>query len=133
MTRQRILTTGHGNASTAELITRLTDAGVSLVVDVRSRPFSRWYPHHSRPELEKAVTLEGLSYLWKGANLGGLGVNQDFAGTVREVSELARTRTTALLCSETDWHRCHRRTMLEPAFLAEGLDVVHLNRDGTAT
>lgn len=126
-----IFTTGHGNATTAELIDRLKLAGVVLVVDVRTKPYSRHHPQHSKLQLREALHEEGIEYLWRGSNLGGLGENRFFTETVQEVARLAESRRVALLCSETDWHHCHRHTMLEPAFLAEGLDVIHLERDGS--
>jgi uncharacterized protein (DUF488 family) len=128
-----IYTAGHGAASLELFRGILEAAGVTLVVDVRSKPYSKWHPQYSRAELSHTLGLWSIQYQWRGANLGGFGENVRFGETVHEVAELAQSRTIALLCSEARPENCHRRTMLAPAFQGEGLDVVHLLHDGTST
>jgi uncharacterized protein (DUF488 family) len=41
--------------------------------------------------------------------------------------------TTAVMCSETLWWRCHRRLIADFAELACGTQVRHLNHDGKLT
>lgn len=126
-----IYTVGHGTAS-LQLFRHVLDAAeVDLVIDVRSRPYSRWNPQYSRKELAHSLSTWSIEYQWKGANLGGLDENVRFEATVQELAELASKRTIALLCSESQPKDCHRKTMLAPAFQAHGLDVVHLLHDGT--
>jgi uncharacterized protein (DUF488 family) len=38
--------------------------------------------------------------------------------------------TTAVMCSESLWWRCHRRLIADFARLARGTQVCHLNHDG---
>ncbi len=126
-----IYTVGHGAASLQLFRNILEAAEITLVVDVRSRPYSRWHPHYSRKELSHSLGLWSIEYQWKGANLGGLGANVRFDETVQEIAGLASKRTIALLCSEKSPEECHRKTMLTPAFQAHSVDVVHLLQDGT--
>lgn len=128
-----IYTIGHGAASTDLLAHLLEGAGVSILVDVRSRPYSRYHHQFNKAELRETLGSHAITYLWRGENLGGLGENRLFPETVAEVAEMATTGTVALMCSEKSPADCHRRTMLAPAFQAAGLTVVHLLHDGTST
>lgn len=128
-----IYTVGHGAAPLTTLRAVLVNAGISVLVDVRSFPRSRWNPQYNRAEVEAALPIWGIRYEWKGLNLGGLGKNLDFEKTVTEVAHEALRNKIALMCSESSPESCHRRLLLAPAFQTEGLKVVHLLHDGTST
>ena len=65
-----ILTVGHGNLPQDALIRHLLDAGVERLVDVRSKPYSRWHPHFNRRRIAEAAAEAGIAYEWEPA-LGG--------------------------------------------------------------
>jgi uncharacterized protein (DUF488 family) len=44
-----------------------------------------------------------------------------------------QTATTAVMCSESQWWRCHRRLIADFAKLARGIAMFHLNHDGRLT
>jgi uncharacterized protein (DUF488 family) len=48
-------------------------------------------------------------------------------------SVLDEQRTTAVLCSESLWWRCHRRLLADAAVLLHGAHVRHLLHDGRLT
>lgn len=128
-----IWTVGHGTAPLSTLRSILDKACISLLVDVRTNPGSRWNPQYNRTALEAALPAWGVQYEWKGRNLGGKGENIDFAETVSEVAQEARITRVALMCSESSPENCHRRLLLAPAFQAEGFTVIHLLHNGTST
>ncbi len=43
-----------------------------MLVDVRSRPYSRHNPQFDRPVLTEALAEDGIIYYWGGKILGGL-------------------------------------------------------------
>jgi uncharacterized protein (DUF488 family) len=45
----------------------------------------------------------------------------------------SRTRTVAVMCSESVWWRCHRRLIADVVVLGRGLPVTHLMPDGRLT
>jgi uncharacterized protein (DUF488 family) len=49
----------------------------------------------------------------------------EFARALAWLIETSRRETTAFMCSETVWWRCHRR-MIADALVAAGRDVTHL-------
>ena len=70
MTPTTIYTVGHGNRTLRELITLLHSAGVQTVVDVRSFPGSRHYPHLCEENLRPALEGGGMTYHWAGRQMG---------------------------------------------------------------
>ena len=94
------------------------------VADVRSRPYSRFVPHFSKPRLARLLAEAGIGYLYLGAELGGKPLSGetsasdvDYASRVRQpefragVEQLlaaARERRVAMLCRERDPLDCHR-------------------------
>src|SRR3954447_11486505 len=66
-----ILTVGHSNHPVERLIELLRQHGVTLLVDVRSQPYSRFAQQFNRENLQPVVTNAGLRYLFFGEELGG--------------------------------------------------------------
>ena len=145
-----LLTVGHGTSTADELGSRLTAAGVELLVDVRRFPGSRRHPHLSREAMQEWMPVD---YRWE-ERLGGRRTlppdspdvamrnasfrgyaawmrADDFRAALAEV--LAEPRLTAVMCSESVWWRCHRRMIADAAVLLHGVDVRHLMPDGRLT
>ncbi len=149
-----LLTVGHGAAGRDRLVELLTDVGVRSVVDVRRFPGSRRDPDLGREKLTRWLPEKGIAYCWEEA-LGGRrrlpaeAAVQDPWWTVpafrayaahtrtpqfgdaldRVLADTAR-RTTAVMCSESVWWRCHRRLIADVAVLARRVPVEHLMPDG---
>jgi len=112
-----VVTVGHSDRSTGELLDLLRLHGVALVADVRSAPWSRRHPQHSRPSLERALAGAGIGYAWLGASLGGLREEgyeawrrtDEYRRGLDELVSLAGRGTVAVLCAERDPAHCHRR------------------------
>jgi len=147
-----LLTFGHGNASAAQMTGLLLDAGVAVLVDVRTAPGSRRHPHVARAELARWLPAAGVSYRWE-KRLGGFRKaspdspdtawredmfrgyaahmrTADFGAAVDEVLALAEADRTAVMCSESLWWRCHRRLLADLVVAARGVPVRHLLHDG---
>ena len=150
-----LLTVGHGTASQAEFTTLLCDAGVTRLVDVRRYPRSRTHPHASREALARWLPAAGVGYRWE-EGLGGrrslpaespdrwwrvdafrayahhMRSSEFLEAVSRLLTELAEA-TTAIMCSESLWWRCHRRLIADFATLARDIAVFHLIHDGRLT
>lgn len=147
-----LLTVGHGTLAAGELTGLLQGAGVDLLVDVRSYPGSRRHPHVGREQMAAWVPEAGIAYRWE-PRLGGrrrtrpdspnvalrneafrgyadhMATPEFRAGLDDLLAEAAR-RTTAVLCAESVWWRCHRRLLADAAELVGGATVRHLMHDG---
>lgn len=110
----KIYSIGHSNLPLDVFIGKLHKNSIHILVDVRTRPYSRWYPHFNREVLARAVERYDIAYLWKGANLGGLGENVDFEKNIQWLADLAKTgQRVAVMCSERDYRKCHRHLVIE--------------------
>jgi len=150
----RIYTIGYEGFGIDEWVTRLHEAGVQLVVDVRELPLSR-RPGFSKRKLAERLAAEGIDYVSVRA-LGsppelraplkrGTLTFAEFAPRfrevlaerepeLREVLRLAQQRSAVLVCWEEDPARCHRSLVadalrrLAEESLREPLEVVDIRR-----
>jgi uncharacterized protein (DUF488 family) len=56
---------------------------------------------------------------------------QPFLEALDALVTSASTSTTAIMCSETLWWRCHRRLIADALTLLRGVEVRHLLHDGS--
>jgi uncharacterized protein (DUF488 family) len=131
-----IFTVGHSNRSAEAFLAVLEYYGVQRLVDVRTRPRSRW-PQFAQPALAALVRDAGIDYVWLGETLGGLRAggyttwmaSDVFAQGLTRLEALAAERPTAFMCAERDPAHCHRR-YIAAALLARGWTVRHLIAPG---
>jgi uncharacterized protein (DUF488 family) len=145
-----IFTIGHSTRSVEELLGILQERGVTQVIDVRRFPRSATNPQFNSDNLEAALLRAGLHYVHLEA-LGGrrsriAGVDpslnagwevkafhnfadyawtQPFLDGLESLLALASKRSSAVMCAEAVWWRCHRRIITDH-LLARGVTVVHL-------
>lgn len=126
----------------------LKQNNIELVVDTRSRPYSKFAPHFSTGSVEAFLQKEGIDYLFLGKELGGRPQEQDFydseghvlywklANTaklregIQRLEDEAKTRRVAIMCSEEDPTCCHRRLLIGKVLLGRGTDLEHIRSDG---
>lgn len=152
-----LLTVGHSTASQEEFAGLITKAGINFLVDIRSYPGSKRYPHFGKSEMMRWIPSYGFYYLHEPL-LGGRrhtpaeapsrhpGLTHkafrsygdymdgpEFDAGLSAVLTLARSGVTAVMCSEAVWWRCHRRLVSDAAVLLHGVEVLHLFHDGKIT
>ena len=121
-----IFTIGYSTKSIEEFINKIKENGISLVVDVRSHPYSRWNPKFCRHSLEAELNKESVGYMFKGDNLGGLDENKNYWEAINEVIELSLSQSLVVMCTEGDPIKCHRYLTLTPELEKLGCKVCHL-------
>lgn len=122
-----ISTIGHSNVSIDIFLERLKKYKIDTVADVRTIPLSRFCPHFSKNALQDTLAKRDIKYLYRGKNLGGRGVNVGYEEAIDELVGLAKKGTrVAVMCSEGDYHDCHRYSTLTPSFEERGLTVEHI-------
>ena len=145
-------TVGHGTLPADALASLLTGAGVDQVVDVRSFPGSRRHPHYGRAQLERWLPESGIAYSWD-PRLGGRRhltepsantalrneafrayadhmVGAEFGAGLDDLIEVSQRTTTAVMCAESVWWRCHRQLLADAVVVLRGIAVEHLFHDG---
>ena len=146
-----IFSIGHGTRQIGEFVDVLRTSDVKTLADIRSAPGSRRHPQFGQAALAASLKAAGIEYV----HLRGLGGRRDaapdsphlalkvdafrgyadhmsageFATDYERLVAIARGRTTAFMCAETPWWRCHRR-MLADRLTVDGWDVVHLLAPG---
>jgi len=127
MQKPIIHTCAHSNKPISAFIKLLKDNDIELLVDVRSIPSSRFCPQFNKSALYATLSLHSIKYLWKGKNLGGKDINVNYEEAINALVTLAKQGVRiAVMCSEKDYRKCHRYTVLTPSFEAEKVSVIHL-------
>ena len=154
VTQNTIYTIGHSTRSVPELVGLLREAGVDLLVDVRSVPRSRTNPQFNTDTLPQDLTEAGIGYrhiralgglrhkpkdapsspntLWRSdpfRNYADYAMTEPFREGLAELRSLAEYHVCAIMCAEAVWWRCHRRIVAD-YLLAEGADVRHIMGHG---
>ncbi|MFY9587508.1 MAG: DUF488 domain-containing protein [Actinomycetota bacterium] len=147
-----VFTIGHGLAPPETFAALLRDAGVTLLIDVRTAPGSKRNPPFRREAMELWLPEAGIAYRWE-KDLGGFRKpdpdtpntvlrepmfrgyadhmrTPEFRAALDRVLADAASNPTAVMCSESVWWRCHRRLLSDAAALLGGAEVVHLMHDG---
>jgi uncharacterized protein (DUF488 family) len=147
-----LLTFGHGTATAEQMTELLRNADVATLVDIRTAPGSRRHPHVALAELERWLPEAGIAYRWE-KRLGGFrkappdspdvvwreDMFRGYAAHMRTAGFLAATDevlaqasadTTAVMCSESLWWRCHRRLLADFVSAVREVPVRHLLHDG---
>lgn len=147
-----VYTIGHSNRPVGHLIDRLRRHGVKVLVDVRSKPFSRHNPQFNRHDVAEALRLAGIPYVWLGHSLGGvpddpklrtrgspdyakIRASQTYQDGLADLADLATGLESpmtplALMCSEQDPAGCHRRRLVGVGLIERGYELVHIMGDG---
>ncbi len=146
-----VFTIGHSTHPFPEFVRLLELHSISLVVDVRSIPRSRYNPQFNSDTLKGSLPQLHIGYT-HAKGLGGLRkANRDSVNTgwqnasfrgyadymqtdaFRESLETALFLSTennvALMCAEALPWRCHR-SLISDALLARGVEVCHIMADG---
>lgn len=143
----KIWTVGHSTRSGEEFTEILLAHNINVLVDVRTYPSSRRYPHFNRATLASALALVKIRYehdarlggrrtprpdshntAWRNAQFRGYADHmetEDFKDGVRELLELSSEQRVAVMCAEAVWWRCHR-SLIADYLKAGGNDVIHI-------
>src|SRR3989442_2651836 len=142
-----IWTVGHSTRSAEEFKEILFAHQIEVLVDVRSFPGSRRYPHFNKPELSRWLESDGITYVhlpalggrrrpspeskntaWKNSSFRAYAdhmESEDFRAGVEALLELAHNNRTAIMCAEAVWSRCHR-SLIADFLKAKGVEVIHI-------
>jgi len=129
----RIYTVGHSTRKLSQLISLLKAYSIDVLVDVRRFPRSRKNPQFNRELLEAELEKAGIKYYWLGDLLGGFrrGGYREYTKTdsyrqgIERLIEITKLGTTAIMCAEALWFRCHRR-YISDTLASMGFEVIHI-------
>lgn len=143
----RIWTVGHSTRTAGGFNQILLAHKIGHLVDVRSFPGSRRYPHFNRDELQANLEQAGIRYThlpelggrrrpskdskntnWQNASFRAYADHLDsheFRKGIKVLLELATDKPTTVMCAESLWWRCHR-SLIADFLKSNGVEVVHI-------
>lgn len=126
-----LFTIGHSNYSLEVFGELLSDNGIGLLIDVRSKPYSRYMPHFNKTALHSYLNSIRIKYRYGGEYLGGMNgpsvQDDDFIEKMNTVVRFSNKHKTVMMCSERDPRQCHRAYKLSAWVNRETeIDVVHI-------
>ena len=146
MDRVPIFTIGYGAREIDAFIAVLQQQRIEFLLDVRSRPHSRYKPDFSGDLLEGHLRRAGIRYLFLGDSLGGRPADPtcydadgkvDYAaveqrafyreGLERVARAYEQGRRVALMCSEGKPEACHRSKLIGKSLTRRGIPVAHID------
>lgn len=142
-----VWTIGHSTRSAEEFIQILKSHQIEAVVDVRSFPGSRRYPHFNKPELARLLQDNGVEYVhipelggrrkpnrhskntaWRNVSFRAYADHmetEEFQKGIASLFALGDQKRCAIMCSEAVWWRCHR-SLVSDYLKANGVEVIHI-------
>lgn len=142
-----IWTVGHSNRPLVELIRLLSNESIATLADVRRFPGSQRQPQFAKDCLEGSLREAGIGYQHFEALGGRRRTREDSSNTARrsesfkacaghmqtaefqaaltDLTSVAATSKTAILCAEAVPWRCHRQ-LIADALVARGWEVRHI-------
>lgn len=137
-------TIGHSNHAAEWFLGLLRNHRIEELVDVRSMPYSRFYPQFNQKRLRASLEKAAVGYDFMGVELGGrpadpscydndgrvqydrLGATDAFKAGIRRVIRRAADRRIAMMCSEKEPLHCHRTLLIAQVLAQNGLGVNHI-------
>jgi len=142
-----IYTLGHSNVAVEAVVELLRRFGVTVVVDVRAAPYSKYAPQFNHDALSHGLP-EGVRYVYLGHELGGkpagdqlhqaidyeeMAARPAFREGLEELLRLRTAEVVGVLCAEEDPRKCHRSRLIGAKLLARhGVEAQHIRHDGNA-
>jgi uncharacterized protein (DUF488 family) len=142
-----VYTIGHSTRTFEQFLGILRGFGIETIVDIRTIPRSRHNPQFNGDVLKVALEANDLVYVhlkglgglrhptgdktnagWRNASFRGFAdyiQTAEFGEALKELIEIARKRSTVIMCAEAVPWRCHR-SLIGDALLVSGLEVVDI-------
>lgn len=145
MLETTIYSIGHGNKTINDFITELKSFDIEYLLDIRSKPYSKWNPQFNQAILESVLKEYGIIYVFVGDTLGGLPEDRtcyDRDGKVvydfikeKDFFKEGLNRLTiandkkirlAIMCSESKPEECHRSKLIGQELLKKEISLQHI-------
>lgn len=145
MENTTIYSIGHGTKKIEKLIDQLNAFNIKYLLDIRSKPYSKYNPQFNRPALEETLKQIGITYVFVGDSLGGLPEDRtcydqdgkvvydlisekDFfkEGLERLITANQKQINLAIMCSESKPEECHRSKLIGQELLKKNITLKHI-------
>ena len=136
---------GHGNKKIENFIHELKSSNIIYLVDIRSKPYSKWNPAFNQSSLQLELKRHKIIYVFLGDSLGGLPEDRscyDYDGKVvydlvkekeffkegikRLITANEKKINVAIMCSESKPEECHRSKLIGQELFKEDIELKHI-------
>ena len=146
MEKSTLFSIGHGNKSIDAFIEELKYFDIGYLIDIRSKPYSKYSSQFNQNDLKLALANKGITYTFMGDVLGGLPEdsscytnghvdyeklkNKDFfiEGLQRLIIANNKKIKVAIMCSESKPEECHRTKLIGEELIKKGISLNHITR-----
>ena len=147
--KRLIYTIGYGSRLMDEFVQLLQQNEISYLIDIRSKPYSKYKPEFSKSQLESHLQAENIQYVFMGGQLGGQPdlpsvltpdgkvdyeklKEKEFykQGIERLHKALDQNLLVAIMCSEGKPEMCHRSKLIGETLHQDGINVLHIDESG---
>lgn len=148
MEQKLLYSIGHGNRSIEDFIELLIQNNIQFILDVRSMPYSKYYPHFNREALDNILKMNNIKYVFMGDSLGGrpnditcyTNGKVDYEkikskmfyqeGLDRVITAFEKDLSIALMCSESKPQECHRSKLIGESLIQKNIKLNHIDENG---
>ena len=144
----QIWTVGHSTRTIDEFISLLKANEIKVLADVRAWPSSKRYPQFNKDRLTESLNAHGIRYeyfpelggkrktkpdsrntAWRNASFRGYAdymETEQYQKGIERLLDVSRSDgSTAIMCAEAVWWRCHR-SLIADYLKARGVEVLHI-------
>jgi uncharacterized protein (DUF488 family) len=152
---ETLYTIGHSNYDKEQFLAMLEKYDIDQIIDVRSLPGSRKFPHFNAEEMQEWLAEQGINYTrieklggrrnkletttdnsgWEHPafrNYADYTTTEGFEEGLIELEQEAKGYKSAIMCAEHHPSRCHR-TIISDNLTAAGNEVIHILPDAKET
>jgi uncharacterized protein (DUF488 family) len=148
-----VWTIGHSTRAAEDFIQILKAHHIEMLVDVRSFPASRRFPHFNSAQLAESLSEHNITYrhvpalggrrrptaasrntAWRNSSFRAYADHMEtaeFKQGIDDLRKLASENKTAIMCAEALWWRCHR-SLIADHLKALGATVIHISDEKQA-
>jgi uncharacterized protein (DUF488 family) len=144
MATSTLYSIGHGNKSIEEFENELSSFGIQYLIDIRTKPYSKWNPSFNQDVLKFLLQKDGFIYVYMGDTIGGLPSDLscytdghiDYAkvkdkeffkiGLARLLTAAEKKIKVAIMCSESEPEKCHRSKLIGQELLKYNISLNHI-------
>ncbi len=144
-----LYTIGYSAFDVRQMTDVLSTYGINLIIDVRSLPYSTYYPDYNKEALERFLKENSIYYRNYAQEFGAQQMEKQFFadegfldfelfaksdrflhGFKKIQANIDKNYTISLMCAEKDPAECHRSIMITRVFAKSGFFIKHILHDG---
>jgi len=147
MKESTLYSIGHGNKAIKVFIDELKSFNIDYLIDIRSRPYSKFNQQFNQEVLAKSLLGENIKYMFMGKVLGGLPEDSscytngrvDYdklkeksffkGGLSRLIIANKKKIRVAIMCSESKPEECHRAKLIGKELAKVDINLNHLTKN----